>query len=161
MNFEELERIKRSQFKLFLDTTPKSQNPTWKLEGWGVEEAGIEYNGEVERSKYIVEDNARTDHISNEKQASMSKKTYKGEPVFEFVNAARDQLNYVTHILEVDTWNGTGGSYAAKLTDGLIVITNYSGDVIEYDLYFDGDPTEGTVTISNQGVPTFTPTASL
>ena len=36
--FEDLEKIKRSQFKIFLDTTP-STDPTWKLEGWGVEEA--------------------------------------------------------------------------------------------------------------------------
>ena len=160
MNFENLERIKRSQFKLFLDTTPKTQNPTWKLEGWGVEEAGIDYNAEVERSKYIVEDNARTNHKSNQKQSSITKKTYKGEPVFEFINAARDQLNYVTHILEIDTYAGTGSNYPAKYSDGSIVITKYSGDEIEYDLYFDGDTVEGTATITS-GVPTFTATGSI
>ena len=158
--FENLERIKRSQFKMFIDTTPTAQAPTWKLEGWGVEEASIDYNAEVERTKYIVEDNARTDHTSNQKQSSITKKTYKGEPVFEFVNTGRDKLNYVTHILEVDSWNGTGSSYPAKMTDGLIVVTSYSGDEIEYDLYFDGDTAEGTVTFTGD-VPTFTPTTSL
>lgn len=158
--FENLERIKRSQFKLFLDTTPTSQNPTWKLEGWGVEEASISYNTTVDRIKYIVEDNSRSDHTANDKQSSITKKTYKGEPCFEFVNAGRDQLNYVTHILEVDSWNGTGSTYPAKMSDGLIAITEYSGDEISYDLYFDGNPTEGTVTFTD-GVPTFTPTTSL
>ena len=158
--FEDLERIKRSQFKIFLDTTPTSQNPVWKLEGWGVEEASISYNAEIERIKYIIEDSARTDHTSNDKQASITKKTYKGEPVFEFINAGRDKLNYVTHILEVDSWNGTGSTYPAKMSDGIIAITDYSGDEISYDLYFDGDPVEGTVTFTDD-VPTFTPTTSL
>lgn len=157
--FEDLERIKRSQFKLFLDTTPASPY-TWKLEGWGVEEASISYNANVDRTKYIVEDSARSDHTSNDKQSSITKKTYKGEPVFEFINSCRDKLNNKTHILEVDSWNGTGSSYPAKLSDGLIVVTEYSGEEISYDLYFDGDPTEGTVTFSDN-IPTFTPTTSL
>ena len=54
--FEDLERIKRSQFKLFLDTTPNANAPTWKLEGWGVEETSISYNANVDRTKYIVEE---------------------------------------------------------------------------------------------------------
>ena len=158
--FEDYERLKRSQYKLFLDTTPSSTR-TWKLEGWGVEEANIDYNPEVERTKYIVEDNARSDHTGNQKQTSMSKKTYKGEPVFEFVNACRDKLNCKTHILEIDSWKGTGSSFPAKETDGVIVITSYSGDVIEYDLYFDGDTREGTATFNESGVPTFSENASL
>lgn len=157
--FDTYERIKRSQYKLFLDITPSSTR-TYKLEGWGVEKASISYNPQTERQKYIVEDNARTDHTGNEKQTTMSKKTYKGEPVFEFINTCRDKLNCKTHILEVDSWNGSNNSYPAKETDGVIVVTNYSGDVIEYDLYFDGDTTEGTATFSDN-VPTFTPTISL
>jgi hypothetical protein len=33
------------------------------------------------------------------------------------------------------------------------------GDEIEYTIYFNGDPTEGTVAIAD-GVPTFTPSVS-
>lgn len=43
------------------------------------------------------------------------------------------------------------------MSDGLVAVTSYSGEQIEYDLYYDGDPVEGTVTITD-GVPTFTPT---
>ena len=71
----------------------------------------------------------------------------------------RDQLNYTTHILEIDTWNGTEGSYSAKLSDALITVTSYSGSQIEYDIYFNGDPKEGSASIAS-GVPSFTPTAS-
>ena len=39
---------------------------------------------------------------------------------------------------------------------GKLVITQYMGEnaVIEYDLYYEGDPIEGTVTFAD-GVPTF------
>lgn len=58
-------------------------------------------------------------------------------------------------MLDVDTWSGSAGNYAAKQSDAIITVTSYSGEEIEYDIYYDGDPTEGTVSITN-GVPTFT-----
>lgn len=50
------------------------------------------------------------------------------------------------------------------MTDGIIAITQFANEdaVVEYDLYYDGDAIEGTVTFdSSTGKPTFTPTASL
>ena len=46
------------------------------------------------------------------------------------------------------------------MSDVIITVTNYMGEnaEIEYDIYYDGDAQEGTVTIAN-GVPTFTPNA--
>lgn len=154
-----IEKIKTSQYLRFIDTTPAS-TPTWKVVGIGVEEASTSFNPNVERIKWIIEDSARTDHTSNDKQSSITQKAYKNDPCFEFVNAGRDKLNYKTHILEVDTWSGTNGSYPAKMSDGLISVTDYSGEEISYDLYFDGDPTDGTVAISD-GVPTFSSSTSL
>ena len=111
--------------------------------------------------QHIIHKQILNDHSSNQKQGNVTQKCYKNDPAFEFVADGRDQLNYKTHILDIDTWNGTGSgssvTYPAKMSDGLVAITNYSGEEIEYDLYYDGDPTEGTVTITN-GVPTFTPT---
>jgi hypothetical protein len=45
------------------------------------------------------------------------------------------------------------------MSDGVIVVTSYMGETagIEYDLYYDGDTIEGTVSIDENGVPTFTP----
>ena len=154
-----IEKIKTSQYLRFIDTTPAS-SPTWKVVGIGVEEESTSFNPNVERIKWIIEDSARTDHTSNDKQSSITQKAYKNDPCFEFVNTGRDKLNYKTHILEIDTWSGSNGSYPAKMSDGLISVTDYSGDEISYDLYFDGDPTDGTVAISDS-VPTFTPNASL
>ena len=155
-----IEKIKTSQYLRFIDTTPSAVSPTWKVVGIGVEEMSTDFSPQVDTIKWIIEDSARNDHTSNQKQSSVTQKAYKNDPCFEFVNAGRDKLNYVTHILEVDTWNGTTGNYAAKMSDGLITVTSYSGDQIEFDLYFNGDPVDGTVALSD-GVPSFSPTISL
>ena len=158
---DSIEKIKRSQFLTYLDTTPSGNSRTWAIVGVGVDEYSQAFNPQVDTEKWIIEDNARNDHTSNQKQGSVTQKCYKNDPAFEFVADGRDQLNYKTHILDIDTWNRTGSgssaTFPAKQSDGLVAITSYSGEEIEYDLYYDGDPVEGTVTISD-GVPTFTPT---
>lgn len=150
---------KRSQYQKFLDTTPSSVY-SWKVIGIGITEANMEFNPQVETEQWIIEDNARTDHTGNQKQIPITQKCYKNDPEFEFINAGRDKLNYTSHILEVDTWDGTEGNYPAKVSDCLITVTSYSGAEIEYTIYVVGDPTAGTCSISD-GVPTFTPSASL
>lgn len=154
-----IEKLKRSQFLKFLDTTPSSSR-TWSVLGIGVNEASVEYGPQVETEQWIIEDTARSDHSSNQKQLSVTQRCYKNDPEFEFVNACRDKLNCVSHILEIDTWDDTGSGYTAKESDCLITVESYSGEEIEYTIYFNGDPVEGTATITN-GVPTFTPTTSL
>lgn len=107
-------------------------------------------------------------HSSNEKQGSVTQTAYKGDPVFEFVADGRDKLNYKTEILDVDVFNGTESSgiitAPAKLSDGLIAVTQWMAEeaTVEYDLYYSGDPVDGTATINTStGEVTFTPTASL
>lgn len=155
------EKITEDQFVRFIDTTPDSQTPTWALVG-AVEEgnAGIEYNPNIERVKLIVNKNASTNHTSNDKQMTVPYLAYKGDPCFTFVEAGRDKLNYKTHLLEVDLWNETSSAYKAKMSNATIGISTYHGDTIEFNVYTDGDPKEGTVTVANK-VPTFIPTASL
>ena len=154
-----IEKNKRSQYQKFLDTTPSS-SATWKVIGIGITEANVDYNPQVDTEKWIIEDTARSDHSSNQKQISVTQKCYKNDPEFTFINAGRDKLNYTSHILEIDTWNGNEGSYPAKKSDCLITITSYSGEEIQYTIYFNGDPIEGTASIAD-GVPSFSPSASL
>ena len=155
----DIEKIKRSQYLKFLDVAPSS-TASWKVIGIGVSEASVEYNPQVDTEQWIIEDSARNEHTSNQKQLSVTQRCYKGDPEFEFIEAGRDKLNYTSHVLEIDTWNGTQGSYPAKKSDCLITVTSYSGEEIEYTVYFNGDPVVGTATLAD-GVPTFTPTASL
>lgn len=157
-----IEKIKRSQFLTYLNTTPSAETKKWDVLGVGITEYGISFNPQVDTEKWIIEDNARNDHSSNQKQGSVTQRCYKGDPVFEFINAGRDQLNYKTQVLDIDRWNGTGTTYPAKMNDVIITVTNYMGEnaEIEYDIYYDGDAVEGTVTFSGS-TPTFTQTTSL
>lgn len=157
-----IEKVNRSQFLTYLDVTPSGSNPDWKILGVGITDYGISYNPQVDTEKWIIEDNARNDHTSNQKQGSVEQKIYKGDPCFEFAANGRDKLNYDTHILDIDRWNGSNGSYPAKMSDGILVVTEALGEnaTLSYDLYYNGDIIEGTVTFSGN-VPTFTPTTSL
>lgn len=155
----DIEKNKRSQYQKFLDITP-STTASWKVIGIGISEANVDYNPQVDTEKWIIEDSARNDHTSNQKQLSVTQKCYKNDPEFEYINGCRDKLNCVSHILEIDTWNGSNGSYPAKKSDCLITVTSYSGEEIEYIIYFNGDPVDGTASITD-GVPTFTPSVSL
>ena len=157
---ENIEKLKTSQYLRYINTTPNSTNPTWKVLGVGITELATAYNPQVETEQWIIEDTARNDHTGNQKQSSVTQKCYKNDPAFEFINNGRDKLNYTTQVLEIDTWNGQGGSYPSKLSDALVTIASYSGAEIEYDLYFNGDPTDGNSTITG-GTPTFTPSVSL
>ena len=157
-----IEKIKRSQFLTYLNTTPSSQTKKWDILGVGITGYGIAYNPQVDTEKWIIEDNARNDHSSNQKQSGVTQRCYKGDPIFEFINGARDQLNFKSQVLDIDRWNGTGTSYPAKVNDVMIAVTSYMGEEaeIEYTIYYNGDSTEGTVTFTGT-TPTFTPTASL
>mgnify|MGYP006935833504 CR=1 FL=1 len=155
-----IEKVDRSQWLVYLDTTP-AETATWAVLGVGITEFAISYNPQVDTEKWIIEDTARNDHTSNQKQGSVSQKIYKGDPCFEFAHKGLDKLNYKTHILEIDRWNGSSeGKYPAKMSDGIITITQKGGEnaVLEYDLYFNGDPVDGEVTFTAD-VPTFTKSA--
>ena len=157
-----IEKMDRDEFLTYLDTTPNS-TATFKILGIGITDYGVSYNPQVDQEKWIIEKNARNIHRSNQKQGSVSQTIYKNDPCFEFVAQGRDKTNYKTHILDVDTWNGNGGTYPATLSDGMIAITQYMGEdaTIEYDLYYNGNPVEGTVTFDADGIPTFQENASL
>ena len=159
---DNISKVKRSQFLTFLDTTPASSTPTWKVLGIGITDYGIDYNPQVDTEKWIIEDNARNDHTSNEKQSSVTQKIYKNDPCFEFVQAGRDELNYKSHVLDIDRWNGSGNTYPAKMSDVIIAVNTWMGEeaTLEYDLYYDGDAKVGTVQFDANGVPTFTETST-
>lgn len=164
---DNIKKIDRDEFLTFLDVTPSENNPSWKVLGIGITDYGVDYNPSVDTEKWIIEKNARAIHSSNEKSGSVTQTIYKNDPCFEFVAKGRDVLNYKTHILDIDMWDGTEAegttTYPAKMSDGLIAITSFGGEnaEIEFDLHYDGDPVVGTVTVTAEGVPTFTPTTSL
>ena len=44
---ENIEKIKRSQFLSFIDTTPSGNSRTWAILGVGVDEYSVSYNPQV------------------------------------------------------------------------------------------------------------------
>jgi len=160
----EYTKIKRSQIATFIDTTPGS-TATYKRLGFGISSYGINYNPQTEQTQWIIDDNATTSVSGNQKSGDVEQRMYKGEPCFEYVNGLRDKIGseIETTAIDVDMWDANGSTYAAKKQNVTIVITSYGGDanpVIGYTIYYNGDPVEGTVTISD-GVPTFSPSVSL
>lgn len=159
MNFDELTKMERNQWITYLDIKPTEKTPDFNILGIGITDAAIAFNPSVDSEKWIIEQSARHIHSSNEKQMSVSQSIYLGDPCYEFVRDGKGKLNYKTHILDIDmTRKTTGDKYYAELSDGLVAVTSFMGEnaVIEYDLYYEGDPTIGEVTIT-EGKPTFTP----
>lgn len=152
-----MEKMNRSQFATYLDTTPKSE-ATYKILGIGITDYAISFNPSVETEKWIIEDTARHVHESNEKQGSVTQSIYIDDPCYQFVKAGIDKLNYRTNILDIDmSVKNEDGTYPAKLSEGIVAITSYMGEnaTIEYDLYYDGDSKDGKVDMTT-GTPIFT-----
>lgn len=157
-----MEKVRRDQVATYLDTTP-SATSTWELLGIGITSYGIAFNPQITTEKWIINENATSSHEGNQKQGDVSQKIYKDDPCFEYVYSLMDKsgAEVETHVLDVDMWNsvgtGTSAKFKARKSDCLIAITNYMAEeaVIEYSIYYNGDPVEGYVTIS-EGVPTFT-----
>ena len=161
---QDIGKIDRNAYLSFMDVTPSAISMDLAVIGIGITDYGIEYNPQVDQEKWIIELNARNIHKSNQKQGSATQTAYKGDPTFEFVAAGRDKTNYKTHLVDVDIWDGENGVYPAKMTNGLVAITKWMGEDadVEYTLYYNGDPIEGTVTFdASTGKPTFTANASL
>lgn len=160
----EITKINRDEIATFLDTSATA-SPNYQLLGTGITTYAVSYNPQITTEKWIIHRNATSTLDSNQKQGDVSQKMYKGDPCFEFANSKRDKTGgeVAVKILDVDTWDSTlAGTYSAKLSDGMLAITSYGGEdaVIEYTLYYNGDPVEGTCTIAD-GVPTFSPAVSL
>lgn len=161
----DLEEIDRDAAASFINVTPKDSTKSWKLLGIGITEYGIAYNPEMKTVKWIIEKNNRNSKKSMNKQGAVAQTMHKGDPCFEYVNTLKDKTltEVETEILDIDFWNTSSESatsYPATLSKCSIVVTNYLKEEaeIEYTIYYNGDPVEGTVTMTD-GVPTFVPNA--
>ena len=81
----DIEKLKTSQYLRYINTTPSSQNPTWKVLGIGITELATAYNPQVETEQWIIEDTARNDHTGNQKQSSVTQKCYKKENLYQIM----------------------------------------------------------------------------
>lgn len=157
-------KIKRSQFRSFLDVTPGELTPDYRLLGDGVTTGAIEYNPEVTTETYIHEDSSS---VSVERYAptfpvEMTAKV--GDPCFDFVDGLRKTRATLddaeTTVVNVGLYETPiGNEYPAEQQRVAIAIDNFGGDggtsvKINFTVNFVGDPVLGTF---NPTTRTFTP----
>ena len=153
-----MEQLYRDQFAHYINTGKDASNPSWTLEGVGVDALALAYNPQIDQYKTIIERNANATFNNYQLQTSVSgKRIYKGDAMYEFLNEARRNMKAIeTQILEVEMANAEDSNYTATKFNCLIVIDEFLGEnaTISYTLYVKGDPVHGTVTIAD-GTPTF------
>ena len=162
-------KVTRDQIATYLNTTPSAEKETWSIVGVGITDYGQSFNPQVETEKWIIHKNATSSLESYQIQGDVSQKCYFGDPVYDFVNNLRRTAGVgsavETQILDIDLYDSTGEapsiSYKTTKYNCMIAVTSYAtgeSPVIEYSIYYNGDPTVGTVTIADS-VPNFTPDA--
>ena len=158
-------KIDRTNLATFLDVTPKEAKETWEILGVGIPSYAIDFNPNISSEKWIINKNATSTLESNSKQGDVSQTMHKGDPCFEFVYSLMDKTgaDVETNILDVDYFEEISDesgikTYKAKQSRGMVAITSYGGETatIGYTLYYNGDPIEGTVVMTD-GKPVFTP----
>lgn len=156
-------QLKRKDFAHYFDTSTSGSNPTWTLEGIGVEALSLAYNPQIDTFKQIIDDVSSSTFDSYQIQSSVSgKRIDKTDAIWTWLNTARKKAESIeTKMLEVDMSSATSASssttYEALQYEVLVVINEFLGEnaTISYDVYVKGKPTTGKVTISDK-TPTFT-----
>lgn len=152
-------KIKRSEFALFLDTTPAAA-ATYSRVGDGFTTGTLAYNPEVTTETYIHQDTATTTLERYAPNMPLEGQCINGDPVFEFIDGLRrsravgsdaetDALLVYLYETPVST-----DQYPAELQPVTIQIDSFGGDGgvvnrINFTISFRGDPTAGTYDVSD------------
>ena len=148
-----VDTIKRSLWRVFLNTTPLS-TATYVQIGSGVSGAKLDMNPETTKQTDINEDNARVSVDSYAPTLPIKQVAKNADSVFEFIDNLRKTRAVAedaeTDIVLVDAYE-TGGptAYPAQQQNVSIQIDSFGGDggkpvEIEYTINFNGDPVIGT-----------------
>lgn len=149
----------------FLNIEPSGSSESWALVGNGMTTGSYTYEATETSETYIVDDNATTTVDSYALSLDGEMKCIFGDEVFDFINELRRKLatgtDAETTVLLVDKYDvSETNKFKAQKFACSISISSYGGDggatpTIGFKINVNGDPTNGTVTIS-EGVPTFT-----
>ena len=160
-----MEKIKRSLFATFLNTTPGTEAETWARMGKGITSQNIAYNPNVTTEQYIDEDNATSSVDSYAPSLDGTQTCDKGEPVFEYIDGLRQERavgsKLETEVLFVYMYAGEANSFKAEKNKCVIQLGEYGGDgggnvTMTYTIGLNGDPVVGTASVADAKV-TFTP----
>ena len=151
-------KIKRSQFRLFIDTTPGGA-ATWVPVGDGVTTGTINYNPEVTTETYIHQDNATTTLERYAPNMPIEAQAINGNADFEYIDNMRRTRaigsSAETNALLVYMYESpvSTDQYPAEKQPVTIQIDTFGGDGgtitrISYTINFRGDPTTGLYDVS-------------
>lgn len=162
-------KLEREALMHFLDASfdVSQEAPSWYIIGKDIEDMSVELNPDTETTKNILGETTVKD---NGYEPSMSADPYYANPEDDIYEKLRDiAMNRLkgdkckTRLLEVIIENTESSSHKAWMEEVIVKPQSYGGDTsgvaIPFDVLFDGNRKEGTVTIT-AGVPTFTPKES-
>ena len=156
-----MEKIKRSLLATFINTTPGTETATWAKMGKGITSQNISYNPNVTTEQYIDEDNAYSSVDSYAPSLDGTQTCYKGEPVFTYIDGLRQKravgAELETEVLFVYLYDGEDNTYKAEKNACVIQLGEFGGEgggsvQLTYTIGLNGDPVQGTATISNATV---------
>lgn len=152
-----MEKIKRSLFATFINTTPGDGEPTWARMGKGITSQKVSYNPNVTTEQYIDEDNSYSSVDSYAPSVDGTQTCYKGEPVFDFIDGLRQKRatgkDLETEVLFVYLYDGAETAYKAEKNKAVIQLGEFGGDgggnvQLTYTIGLNGDPVQGTASIT-------------
>lgn len=156
-----MEKIKRSLFATFINTTPGTETATWAKMGKGITSQSISYNPNVTTEQYVDEDNAYSSVDSYAPSLDGAQTCYKGEPVFTYIDGLRQKravgAELETEVLFVYLYDGDENAYKAEKNACVIQLGEFGGEgggnvQLTYTIGLNGNPVQGTATISNSTV---------
>ena len=159
-----MEKIKRSLFATFINTTPGTDAETWARMGKGITSQNISYNPNVTTEQYIDEDNAYSSVDSYAPSLDGTQTCYKGEPVFTYIDGLRQSravgADLETEVLFVYLYDGEETAFKAEKNKCVIQLGEFGGEgggsvQLTYTIGLNGDPEKGTASVT-AGKVTFT-----
>ena len=153
----------KSSLKAYFINTGTAASPVWASLGKGISKFPLSYKPEKTTETYIDEDNATTSIDSYAVSAGLDISLWDSvsAPAHAYLEEIRKTravgANAESQILEVDL--NTSSPYNAQLSDCVISVTslNIEGgkpQTLGVDVDYNGDPTNGTVVITD-GAPVF------
>lgn len=157
-------KLAREALMHYIDSSFGTGTAKWFLIGKDIDDMSVELNPDTETTKNILGETTVKD---NGYEPSMSADPYYANPedsIYEkLADIAMNRLKgdkCKTQILEVIIKDTEETTHQAWVEDVIVKPQSYGGDTsgvsIPFDVLFDGNRKEGTVTIAS-GVPTFTP----
>lgn len=161
--------VKTNEFALFIKIGGTTQSPEWARVR-KQNELKLKYDAEVSEDKFVDEEGPTSSVDSYKVSSDGEMKAYSGDKAFDFIDNIR-KTRATGEDAEIETLKvymydkktvSQTTAYAAERSKSIVTISEFGGEggggkaSINYTLTDNGDPTFGTATMSDDGVPTFT-----